>query len=216
MTCYLLFSLATAVIGSLQFGYNTGVINAPEQVNMSLRSFQTFFFKYMEVLNDFVHNYVDMINICNQIGTACNMVPKTFVFCFICFNFTTNNECFPLIRFCFCKLPGHGLRVGTKWQSAYVQSCGWAKEADWLWVSVQADLKYHWIYINVLTILLIPLFWELCLSSHYRHRMPKEQWWLGLRLMLKMLAKYQTSFDQYVTGEIRHVTRRSLSEDPGF
>ncbi|KAG7500027.1 solute carrier family 2, facilitated glucose transporter member 1-like [Solea senegalensis] len=36
VTCYLLFSLATAVIGSLQFGYNTGVINAPEQ---KLRSF---------------------------------------------------------------------------------------------------------------------------------------------------------------------------------
>uniref|UniRef100_A0A3B4AP19 Major facilitator superfamily (MFS) profile domain-containing protein n=1 Tax=Periophthalmus magnuspinnatus TaxID=409849 RepID=A0A3B4AP19_9GOBI len=35
VTGYLLFSLATAVIGSLQFGYNTGVINAPEQ----LRSF---------------------------------------------------------------------------------------------------------------------------------------------------------------------------------
>lgn len=32
VTGYLLFSLATAVIGSLQFGYNTGVINAPEQV----------------------------------------------------------------------------------------------------------------------------------------------------------------------------------------
>lgn len=32
VTCYLLFSLSTAVIGSLQFGYNTGVINAPEQV----------------------------------------------------------------------------------------------------------------------------------------------------------------------------------------
>ncbi|KAG5856308.1 solute carrier family 2, facilitated glucose transporter member 3 isoform X1 [Anguilla anguilla] len=31
VTCYLLFSVATAVIGSLQFGYNTGVINAPEE-----------------------------------------------------------------------------------------------------------------------------------------------------------------------------------------
>lgn len=31
--------MATAVIGSLQFGYNTGVINAPEQVSifMSLK-----------------------------------------------------------------------------------------------------------------------------------------------------------------------------------
>ncbi|XP_029928903.1 solute carrier family 2, facilitated glucose transporter member 3 [Myripristis murdjan] len=31
ITCYLLYCISTAVIGSLQFGYNTGVINAPEQ-----------------------------------------------------------------------------------------------------------------------------------------------------------------------------------------
>ncbi|CAG6015172.1 solute carrier family 2, facilitated glucose transporter member 3 [Menidia menidia] len=31
ITPYLLYCVATAVIGSLQFGYNTGVINAPEQ-----------------------------------------------------------------------------------------------------------------------------------------------------------------------------------------
>uniref|UniRef100_A0A671SBJ3 Solute carrier family 2, facilitated glucose transporter member 3-like n=1 Tax=Sinocyclocheilus anshuiensis TaxID=1608454 RepID=A0A671SBJ3_9TELE len=36
VTCYLMFSLLTAVIGSLQFGFNTGVINAPEQ---KLRAF---------------------------------------------------------------------------------------------------------------------------------------------------------------------------------
>ena len=36
VTGYLLFSLGTAVIGSLQFGYNTGVINAPEQVGQHL------------------------------------------------------------------------------------------------------------------------------------------------------------------------------------
>uniref|UniRef100_A0A8B9KP36 6-phosphofructokinase type B n=1 Tax=Astyanax mexicanus TaxID=7994 RepID=A0A8B9KP36_ASTMX len=53
-------------------------------------------------------------------------------------------------------------------------------------------------------------------QTDFEHRMPKEQWWLGLRLLLKMLAKYQTSFDQYITGEIEHVTRRSLSIDPGF
>lgn len=34
VTGYLLFSLTTAVIGSLQFGFNTGVINAPEQVGV--------------------------------------------------------------------------------------------------------------------------------------------------------------------------------------
>ncbi|XP_061109830.1 solute carrier family 2, facilitated glucose transporter member 3-like [Conger conger] len=31
VTCFLIFSISTVVIGSLQFGYNTGVINAPEQ-----------------------------------------------------------------------------------------------------------------------------------------------------------------------------------------
>ncbi|XP_033496735.1 solute carrier family 2, facilitated glucose transporter member 3 [Epinephelus lanceolatus] len=36
VTAYLLYCVSTAVIGSLQFGYNTGVINAPEQ---KLRSF---------------------------------------------------------------------------------------------------------------------------------------------------------------------------------
>lgn len=41
VTGYLLFSLGTAVIGSLQFGYNTGVINAPEQVSQNLRDHNT-------------------------------------------------------------------------------------------------------------------------------------------------------------------------------
>ncbi|XP_067305023.1 solute carrier family 2, facilitated glucose transporter member 3 [Pseudorasbora parva] len=31
VTCYLVLCVSTAVIGSLQFGYNTGVINAPDQ-----------------------------------------------------------------------------------------------------------------------------------------------------------------------------------------
>uniref|UniRef100_A0A4W4H5A6 6-phosphofructokinase n=1 Tax=Electrophorus electricus TaxID=8005 RepID=A0A4W4H5A6_ELEEL len=57
---------------------------------------------------------------------------------------------------------------------------------------------------------------ELKAQTDFEHRMPKEQWWLSLRLMLKMLAKYQTSFNQYITGEIEHVTRQSLSIDTGF
>nr|XP_698635.3 ATP-dependent 6-phosphofructokinase, liver type [Danio rerio] len=57
---------------------------------------------------------------------------------------------------------------------------------------------------------------ELKEQTDFEHRMPKTQWWLNLRLMLKMLAKYQTSFNEYVTGEIEHVTRRSLSIDTGF
>lgn len=49
-----------------------------------------------------------------------------------------------------------------------------------------------------------------------RHRMPKEQWWLKFRPILKMLAKYQISFCEYVPGEIEHVTRRSISVDSVF
>ncbi|KAK5920988.1 hypothetical protein CgunFtcFv8_024729 [Champsocephalus gunnari] len=52
--------------------------------------------------------------------------------------------------------------------------------------------------------------------TDFEHRMPKVQWWINLRPMLKMLAKYQTSFCEYVPGEIQHVTRRSISIDSGF
>uniref|UniRef100_A0A8C2A9H1 Phosphofructokinase, liver b n=1 Tax=Cyprinus carpio TaxID=7962 RepID=A0A8C2A9H1_CYPCA len=57
---------------------------------------------------------------------------------------------------------------------------------------------------------------ELKAHTDFEHRKPQEQWWLNLRPMLKMLAKYQTSFDEYVTGEIEHVTRRTLSMETGF
>lgn len=49
-----------------------------------------------------------------------------------------------------------------------------------------------------------------------RHRMPREQWWLNLRLMLKMLAHYRISMADYVSGELEHVTRRTLSIETGF
>lgn len=57
---------------------------------------------------------------------------------------------------------------------------------------------------------------ELKEATDFEHRMPKVQWWITLRPLLKMLAKYQTSFCEYVPGEMEHVTRRSLSIDPGF
>ncbi|XP_062862585.1 ATP-dependent 6-phosphofructokinase, liver type isoform X1 [Trichomycterus rosablanca] len=57
---------------------------------------------------------------------------------------------------------------------------------------------------------------ELKPETDFEHRMAKEQWWLNLRLLHKMLAKYQTPLDQYVTGEVEHVTRRSLSIDTGI
>lgn len=49
-----------------------------------------------------------------------------------------------------------------------------------------------------------------------RHRLPQEQWWLNLRLMLKMLANYQISLTEYISGTMEHVTRRTLSIEKGF
>ncbi|KAL7990781.1 hypothetical protein Chor_014211 [Crotalus horridus] len=57
---------------------------------------------------------------------------------------------------------------------------------------------------------------ELKKVTDFEHRLPKEQWWLNLRLMLKMLAHYQISLTEYVTGKMEHVTRRTLSIEKGF
>lgn len=57
---------------------------------------------------------------------------------------------------------------------------------------------------------------ELKEITDFEHRMPKEQWWLKLCLMLKMLANYQISLTEIVAGKIEHVTRRSLSIEKGF
>ncbi|XP_006169520.1 ATP-dependent 6-phosphofructokinase, liver type isoform X1 [Tupaia chinensis] len=57
---------------------------------------------------------------------------------------------------------------------------------------------------------------ELKKDTDFEHRMPQEQWWLNLRLMLKMLAHYRISMADYVSGELEHVTRRTLSIEKGF
>ena len=36
LTFFLAYSIFSAVLGMLQFGYNTGVINAPEQVRLKI------------------------------------------------------------------------------------------------------------------------------------------------------------------------------------
>ncbi|KAM6934429.1 ATP-dependent 6-phosphofructokinase, liver type [Xenentodon cancila] len=69
--------------------------------------------------------------------------------------------------------------------------------------------------INRKVVSFIPVT-ELKAVTDFEHRMPINQWWLNLRPMLKMLAKYQTSFCEYVPGEIEHVTRRSISIDSGY
>ncbi|NXA41318.1 PFKAL protein, partial [Eudromia elegans] len=57
---------------------------------------------------------------------------------------------------------------------------------------------------------------ELKKVTDFEHRLPREQWWLNLRLMLKMLANYQISLTEYISGKMEHVTRRTLSIEKGF
>lgn len=41
----------------------------------------------------------------------------------------------------------------------------------------------------------------------HRHRIPKEQWWLKLRPLMKILAKYKASLDVSDSGQLEHVHR---------
>ncbi|XP_063062594.1 ATP-dependent 6-phosphofructokinase, platelet type isoform X2 [Engraulis encrasicolus] len=45
-------------------------------------------------------------------------------------------------------------------------------------------------------------------ETDFIHRIPKEQWWLKLRPLMKILAKYKTSFDVSDSGQLEHVLRK--------
>uniref|UniRef100_A0A3B3IGG9 ATP-dependent 6-phosphofructokinase n=1 Tax=Oryzias latipes TaxID=8090 RepID=A0A3B3IGG9_ORYLA len=44
-------------------------------------------------------------------------------------------------------------------------------------------------------------------ETDFEHRIPKDQWWLKLRPLMKILAKYKTSYDVSDAGQLEHVTR---------
>ncbi|XP_072296650.1 ATP-dependent 6-phosphofructokinase, platelet type-like isoform X1 [Eucyclogobius newberryi] len=44
-------------------------------------------------------------------------------------------------------------------------------------------------------------------ETDFVHRIPKEQWWLKLRPLMKILAKYKTSYDVSDSGQLEHVSR---------
>ncbi|XP_064419480.1 ATP-dependent 6-phosphofructokinase, liver type-like isoform X1 [Latimeria chalumnae] len=52
---------------------------------------------------------------------------------------------------------------------------------------------------------------QLKAETDFEHKLPKEQWWLKLRLLLKMLANYPTSFEDYVSGKLEHVSCKPLN-----
>ncbi|XP_017371888.1 ATP-dependent 6-phosphofructokinase, platelet type [Cebus imitator] len=46
---------------------------------------------------------------------------------------------------------------------------------------------------------------ELKKETDFEHRIPKEQWWLKLRPLMKILAKYKASYDVSDSGQLEHV-----------
>ncbi|KAG7487487.1 hypothetical protein MATL_G00024070 [Megalops atlanticus] len=49
-------------------------------------------------------------------------------------------------------------------------------------------------------------------ETDFVHRIPKEQWWLKLRPLMKILAKYKTSYDVSDAGQLEHVERNRPKE----
>ncbi|XP_051266875.1 ATP-dependent 6-phosphofructokinase, platelet type isoform X4 [Dicentrarchus labrax] len=49
-------------------------------------------------------------------------------------------------------------------------------------------------------------------ETDFVHRIPKEQWWLKLRPLMKILAKYKTSYDVSDSGQLEHVVRNRPKE----
>ncbi|XP_033020940.1 ATP-dependent 6-phosphofructokinase, platelet type isoform X1 [Lacerta agilis] len=49
-------------------------------------------------------------------------------------------------------------------------------------------------------------------ETDFEHRIPREQWWLKLRPLMKILAKYKTSYDVSDSGQLEHVRRPKQAE----
>ncbi|XP_069509552.1 ATP-dependent 6-phosphofructokinase, muscle type isoform X1 [Ambystoma mexicanum] len=52
---------------------------------------------------------------------------------------------------------------------------------------------------------------ELKEQTDFEHRLPKEQWWLKLQSILKILAKYDISLDTSEKAQIEHITQKRAS-----
>ncbi|XP_032329752.1 ATP-dependent 6-phosphofructokinase, platelet type isoform X3 [Camelus ferus] len=53
---------------------------------------------------------------------------------------------------------------------------------------------------------------ELKKDTDFEHRIPKEQWWLKLRPLMKILAKYKASLELSDTGQLEHLQHRGPEE----
>ncbi|NWX67956.1 PFKAM protein, partial [Alca torda] len=48
-------------------------------------------------------------------------------------------------------------------------------------------------------------------QTDFEHRIPKEQWWLKLRPILKILAKYHIELDTSEKAHLEHIMRKGVS-----
>uniref|UniRef100_A0A9L0T9S3 Phosphofructokinase, muscle n=1 Tax=Equus caballus TaxID=9796 RepID=A0A9L0T9S3_HORSE len=55
---------------------------------------------------------------------------------------------------------------------------------------------------------------ELKEQTDFEHRIPKEQWWLKLRPILKILAKYEIDLDTSEHAHLEHISRKRSGEAP--
>ncbi|NXY19203.1 PFKAM protein, partial [Atrichornis clamosus] len=51
---------------------------------------------------------------------------------------------------------------------------------------------------------------ELREQTDFEHRIPKDQWWLKLRPILKILAKYNIELDTSEKAHLEHLTRKGM------
>ncbi|XP_068029945.1 ATP-dependent 6-phosphofructokinase, platelet type isoform X3 [Anomalospiza imberbis] len=56
---------------------------------------------------------------------------------------------------------------------------------------------------------------ELKSETDFVHRIPREQWWLKLRPLMKILAKYKTSYDVSDSGQLEHVAMLPKEAETG-
>ncbi|XP_038608544.1 ATP-dependent 6-phosphofructokinase, muscle type isoform X2 [Tachyglossus aculeatus] len=57
---------------------------------------------------------------------------------------------------------------------------------------------------------------ELKEQTDFQHRIPKEQWWLRLRPILKILAKYEIDLDTTDHAHLEHITQKRVSAETSF
>ncbi|XP_054447559.1 ATP-dependent 6-phosphofructokinase, platelet type isoform X2 [Pteronotus mesoamericanus] len=94
---------------------------------------------------------------------------------------------------------------GTKISARAMQWITWIlKEAQGKGKKFVTDDSICVLGISKRTLVFQPVA-ELKKETDFEHRIPKQQWWLKLRPLMKILAKYKASLDVSDSGQLEHV-----------